>query len=40
MPTQASPFSMICRCATAQPMLRSKRLDGLSISTTTLPLNR
>ena len=40
MPTQASPLRTIWRCAIAQPMLRSNRLDGLSISTTTLPLKR
>jgi hypothetical protein len=30
----------IWRCAIAHPMFRSKRLEGLSISTTTLPLKR
>ena len=39
IPTQASPLSMICLCATAHPIFRSKKLEGLSISTTTLPLN-
>jgi hypothetical protein len=38
IPTQTSPLSRNCRCDSAQPMLRSYRLDGLSISTTTLPL--
>ena len=40
MPTQASPLRTIWRCAIAQPMLRSNWFDGLSISTTTLPLKR
>ena len=39
IPTQASPLATICSCAMAQPILRSNRLLGLSISTTTLPLN-
>ncbi len=38
MPTQASPLAHDLACAIAQPMLRSNRFDGLSISTTTLPL--
>jgi hypothetical protein len=38
IPTQTSPLRMNCSCASAQPMLRSNRLDGLSGSTMTLPL--
>ena len=38
-PTQASPLRISCRLSRPQPMLRSNRLDGLSGSTTTLPLN-
>ena len=38
MPTQTSPLRMNWSCDSAQPMLRSNRFDGLSISTITLPL--
>src|SRR3954462_1980273 len=40
MPTQASPLATSRRFSIAQPMFRSNRLEGLSISVTTLPLKR
>src|SRR4051812_28720217 len=39
MPTHASPLRANCLPATAQPHLRANQFGGLSISTTTLPLN-
>ena len=39
-PTHASPSATIWRWASAQPMLRSNALDGLRISTITVPLKR
>ena len=40
MPIQVSPLRIMCSRMIDQPMLRSIRFDGFSISTIALPLER